>query len=300
MKLNKEKTERMEQYLYYLDNMEIIVFDIETTATVPNKDYGRLIEISAVKLDSHYSVIDTFDELIDPEIKINSTTQNLTGITQDMLKGKRKYPDVVRDFIKFCSGDNVVIAGHNISTFDIRFVNYFANMLGLSFAPKRVVDTLFLARNTDYKKKCSSYKLEALANYFGVDDPSHHRAMNDVLVNVTVMNILHQKAKSIGFKPINHESNNPVQTEITDSSIEVKSVNFWKKTIEEKEFKRIYVKIHRNDEYIDVFYDFNNGKWAVKSDQKLKEDIDWGMVVEEIAKFKKFPSVEMVLDSKNY
>lgn len=314
LKITKEKKERMEKYIGWLDNLDIIVFDIETTSTIPNKDYGRLIEISAVKLNhNNYEVIDRFDELIDPEMRISNTTQNLTGITQDMLKGKRKYPEVVKDFIDFCSGD-VVIAGHNISTFDIRFVNYFANIIGLSFNPERVVDTLFMSKNTDVKEKCAKHKLEYLANYYGIDDPSHHRAMNDVIVNVDVLNILHQKAKSQGFKPVfdknellssktkenNCTSKENKTTEIKYADVEVRSINLWTKTIKDKTYRRLYVKLFANEIYLDAFYDFDLERWQVKANEKYDFLINWENVQRDIARLRNFRNADMVLEFENY
>ena len=311
IKINKEKRERMEKYIGWLDNLDIIVFDIETTSTTPNKDYGRLIEISAVKLNhKNYEIIDRFDELIDPEIKISNTTQNLTGITQDMLKGKRKYPEVVRDFIKFCSGD-VVVAGHNISTFDIRFVNYFANIIGMTFAPPRVVDTLFMSKNTDIKEKCVKHKLEYLAEYYGIDDPSHHRAMNDVIVNVDILNILHQKAKSQGFKPVFVDVKDNKQATIfgadkrQERSInmvapEVRSINPWTKTVNERTYRRLYVKLFAEGQYLDAFYDFDSYVWQVKPNEKFNFDIDWDSVETSVAKIKKFPDKKMIKEFENF
>lgn len=309
VKTTKEKQKKMEQILGWLDNLPIIVFDIETTATNPNQNYGKLIEVAAVKLDQHYQIIDRFDELIDPEIPLSNTTQNITGITKEMLKGKRKYPEVVKDFIKFCSGD-VVIAGHNISTFDIRFVNYFANLIGMTFNPPRVADTLFMARNTDIKKKCSSYKLEALADYFGVDDPSHHRAMNDVLVNTTILNILHQKAKAIGFKPVydanellNDKEDSNFIGSLKQSNLkeaEVCSYSTWVKKTEKKTFRRLYVNILVDEVYIKAFYDFDLKEWRLNPGQKITFNIDWNSVELEIALSKGFKNKEMVREFENY
>ena len=64
---------------------DYVVFDIETSGLNPKKD--KIIEIGAIKYKDNKK-IDEFSYLIDPEIKLNQIITDVTGITDDDLKGK--------------------------------------------------------------------------------------------------------------------------------------------------------------------------------------------------------------------
>ncbi len=147
-----------------------IAFDIETTGLSPLT--SSIIEIGAVKIRGG-QVIDSYNELIDPGFPISDFTTNLTGITNDMLKGKPTIEEVLPRFLEY-AGDYPVIA-HN-ATFDYNFIKHACGKLNLTF--KNVcIDTLEMAKNiyTDLKR----YKLDTLAKMLKINMGSHHRACDD-------------------------------------------------------------------------------------------------------------------------
>ena len=60
-----------------------VVFDIETTGFSNTND--KITEIGAVKIEN-FKVVDKFSELINPQKDISYKIQELTGITNDMVK----------------------------------------------------------------------------------------------------------------------------------------------------------------------------------------------------------------------
>ena len=66
------------------------------------------------------NVIDTFEEFIDPGHPLSETTINLTGITDEMVRGSKPEKEVMELFEKFCEG--AILVAHN-ATFDIGFIN---------------------------------------------------------------------------------------------------------------------------------------------------------------------------------
>ena len=120
-------------------SQSFVVFDIETTGFSSTND--KITEIGAVKIEN-YKVVDRFSELINPEADISYKIQELTGITNDMVKDKPTIEEVLPRFLEFV-GDSVLVA-HN-ADFDMGFIAQKSRQLGLEFNNKSV-DTLMLGR----------------------------------------------------------------------------------------------------------------------------------------------------------
>ena len=97
-------------------SQSFVVFDIETTGFSSTND--KITEIGAVKIEN-YKVVDRFSEFINPERDISYKIQNLTGITNDMVKDKPTIEEVFPKFLEFI-GDSVLVA-HN-ADFDMGFI----------------------------------------------------------------------------------------------------------------------------------------------------------------------------------
>lgn len=104
--------------------------------------YDTIIELAAVKMHKG-NVIDTFEEFIDPGHPLSETTINLTGITDEMVRGSKPEKEVMELFETFCEGS--ILVAHN-ATFDIGFINTTYVRHGMPETPNPVIDTLELAR----------------------------------------------------------------------------------------------------------------------------------------------------------
>jgi DNA polymerase III subunit epsilon len=95
----------------------LIVFDFETTGLSP--DMGdRSIEVGAVLIENG-KITDRFQQLMNPGVRIPLFIENLTGITNAMVKESRNNAEVMIEFYEFIAGRNLV--AHNAS-FDERFL----------------------------------------------------------------------------------------------------------------------------------------------------------------------------------
>jgi len=151
---------------------DYVVFDIETSGLNPKKD--KIIEIGAIKYKDNKK-IDEFSYLIDPEIKLNQIITDVTGITDDDLKGKDKIDVVLPKFLDFI--EDYTIIGHNVK-FDYDFIEANITKLHLKHLKNRIVDTLLLSRITIYDSK--NHRLKTLKEYLGLNYNSH-RALDDSL-----------------------------------------------------------------------------------------------------------------------
>ncbi|WP_122646831.1 PolC-type DNA polymerase III [Enterococcus mediterraneensis] len=159
-----------DQHLSLTDST-YVVFDVETTGL--SAVYDTIIELAAVKMHKG-NVIATFDEFIDPGHPLSNTTINLTGITDEMVRGSKSEREVLELFREF-SKDTILVA-HNAS-FDMGFLNTTYRRLGMPEAQNPVIDTLELARYLypEFKR----FGLGVLSKKFGVGLEQHHRAIYD-------------------------------------------------------------------------------------------------------------------------
>lgn len=163
---------------------DYVCVDIETTGCRSESD--KIIEIGAVKVRNG-QVVEIFNELIDPGINIPYFITELTGITDEMVKGKDSIKEVLPRFIEFSKDD--ILMGHNLS-FDFGFLKQKATELGLDFE-KEGIDTLKIARKVH--KDLESRKLDYLCSYYGIKDENHHRAFNDARVTSELYDIFVEK-----------------------------------------------------------------------------------------------------------
>jgi len=151
-----------------------VVFDLETTGLDPKCGHS-MTEIGAVKIKDGI-IIDRFDELINPGILLDDNIVQITGITNEMLKNKRKEEEVLKDFIKWC-GDSIFVA-HN-ARFDMSFIDMAYVKYNLGKFNNYVIDTLGISRflNPEWK----NHKLSELVIKYEIpwDEDKHHRADYD-------------------------------------------------------------------------------------------------------------------------
>ncbi len=158
---------------------DYVVFDLETTGLNFNRD--KVVEISAIKVvDS--KVTEEFSSFVNPECSIPFNASQLTGITDDMVADAPVFSDVLYDFLEF-AGDAVLV-GHNIHTFDLKFIyrdsrEYFGKIPGNDY-----VDTLRLSMI--YLPEMKKHTLSGIATYYGLSSEGAHRALADCRMNQAV------------------------------------------------------------------------------------------------------------------
>ncbi len=154
-----------------LDDATFVVFDVETTGL--SAMYNKIIELAAVKIHDG-DIIDKFEAFADPKHLLSATTIELTGITDDMVRGKPDPEQVVKEFIDW-AGDSILVA-HNAS-FDIGFLDATLRSGGHEASELPVIDTLELARVLMPTLK--NHRLNTLAKRFDIELTQHHRAIYD-------------------------------------------------------------------------------------------------------------------------
>jgi DNA polymerase III subunit epsilon len=134
--------------------MREIIFDTETTGLDNRQD--RVIEIGGVELDNHFPTGRTFHVYINPaDRKVHPDALAVHGISDEFLKDKPVFADIVEDLVAFF-GDARWVA-HN-ATFDMGFINAEFARIGLPpVASDLVTDTLALARRSPARAAVARY-----------------------------------------------------------------------------------------------------------------------------------------------
>ncbi|WP_297436816.1 PolC-type DNA polymerase III [uncultured Clostridium sp.] len=165
---------------------EFVIFDLETTGFSSKND--KIIEIGAVKIKGG-EIIDRYSSFVQPERNLPAIIVELTGITDEMLKGARLIEEVLPEFMEF-AGDATMVA-HN-APFDVGFVKKNLRDLGKEFN-NQVLDTVPLARFLYPELK--KVKLNIVAKYLGIVLDSHHRAVDDAKATCDILLVCFEKLK---------------------------------------------------------------------------------------------------------
>ena len=143
--------------------MRQVVLDIETTG-LEYKEGHKIIEIACLELSNYLPTGKIYQTFINPEKESSSSAKEKHGISDDFLKDKKLFNEIVPDFLKFVK-DSTIIA-HNGIVFDIPFLNYELRFNKLNIIKNPIIDTLILARKLF---PGSPANLDALCRRFDID-----------------------------------------------------------------------------------------------------------------------------------
>lgn len=143
--------------------MHQIVLDTETTGLSPDAGH-RIIEIAAVelidrKINKHYHCY------LNPEREVDPEAFQVHGLSNEFLKDKPLFQDIVQDFLTFIGKAELII--HN-AAFDLGFLNNELNLLKYPLRideNRSIIDTLELAQTkhpglrNNLNALCKRYKI---------------------------------------------------------------------------------------------------------------------------------------------
>ncbi|KQZ74744.1 DNA polymerase III subunit epsilon [Rhodanobacter sp. Root561] len=181
--------------------MRQIVLDTETTGLEVRQGH-RLVEIACVEMVERRLTGRHYQTYLNPDRAIDEGARLVTGIEDEFLLDKPRFPEVVEEFLAFIDGAELII--HNAS-FDIGFLD--AELARLDNGAGRigdrctVLDTLAMARER-YPGQRNS--LDALCKRLGVDNSRRdlHGGLIDaqLLADVYLAMTSGQVAFDLGFE----------------------------------------------------------------------------------------------------
>lgn len=155
-----------------------IVLDTETTGLEPSQGH-RIIEIGCVEMINRRLTGNNYHQYLQPDREIDEGAQAVHGISNEFLADKPRFSDVVKDFIEYLDGAELII--HN-APFDVGFINSEFSLAGSEYGKVAsycsVIDTLVMARKMRPGKKNN---LDVLCKEYDVNNK--HRDLHGALLD---------------------------------------------------------------------------------------------------------------------
>ena len=205
--------------------MKEIVLDTETTG-LSVKDGHRIVEIGCIELENLVPTKNKFHCYLNPERKVSEQALKVHGYTDQFLSDKRKFVDVVDDFLNFIKDKRLII--HN-AEFDLSHLNHELKILNKEPIKNEIIDTIILARE---KFPGSSTSLDALCKRYRIDNSkrTQHTALIDCdLLSKVYINLIDQKEPTLDFQ----------NQEIERNEVSIKNVLYFKKVIKPTDQEKI-------------------------------------------------------------
>ncbi len=163
-------------------NLRQIVLDTETTGLAPEEGH-RIIEIGCVEILNRRLTGKHYHQYLKPDREIDVGAIEVHGITNEFLRDKPHFPDVVESFLEFVKGAELII--HN-APFDVGFINNELKLVD-SNRPQldhycSVTDTLAMARKMHPGQKNS---LDALCKRYSIDNSQ--RTLHGALLDAEIL-----------------------------------------------------------------------------------------------------------------
>jgi DNA polymerase-3 subunit epsilon len=159
-----------------------IVLDTETTGLEPSQGH-RIIEIGCVEMINRRLTGNNYHQYIQPDREIDEGAQAVHGISNEFLADKPRFNDIVRDFIDYINGAELII--HN-APFDVGFMDHEFRLAGQEYGQTidycEVTDTLVMARKMRPGKKNN---LDVLCSEFEVNNS--HRDLHGALLDAELL-----------------------------------------------------------------------------------------------------------------
>ncbi len=167
--------------------MNYVILDLEFNGTYSkrrHKFFNEIIEFGAVKVDEQLNIIDTFSELISPQIskKLNTHVSALTHITyKELSESKNTFTHVLSLFRKFLSDSLLMTWGTSDILVLMENCGYYLGNEELTFLKNYCNLQAYCQEALDYHDRSKMMGLSTCAELIGVnfEKDSLHRALSD-------------------------------------------------------------------------------------------------------------------------
>lgn len=158
-----------------------VAFDVETTGLSFKDDY--IIQLSAVKFDKNFNIVEEFDEMVCPknDFEVGEGALSKHGFTKEfVMENGRPLNEVGEEFLNFIEGCDML--SYNGRGFDVRMIVKDFRAVGLEFSLDKVFYDSYLLESMLHSRK-----LECVyERYTGKKLDNAHNALYDVRATVEI------------------------------------------------------------------------------------------------------------------
>lgn len=162
--------------------MRQVVLDTETTGLEIQQGH-RILELGGVEILDRKLTRRHYHQYVNPEREVEEGALEVHGITNHFLQNKPVFADVLKEFLDFVRGSELII--HN-AAFDVNFLNHEMSLADESLGTLQdycsVVDSLQIARKKHPGQRNS---LDALCRRYNVD--SSKRELHGALLDAEIL-----------------------------------------------------------------------------------------------------------------
>lgn len=146
------------------------------------------------KKDDNGEVIYILDDNGEKILKGDLKTDDGSVVDDAFLATQESLEDVHRQFAEWL-GDDYILVGHNIISFDEPILAYQLEQAGIDYNPPAIIDTLNLSRSVNGD---NGNKLTQLTEKYGIEHSAAHNAASDALATEQVLFKLLEEMKKLG------------------------------------------------------------------------------------------------------
>lgn len=195
--------------------MHYIIFDLEfnqdhsslnSDGTKPSHQLFEIIQIGAIKFDSNYHTVATFNHYIKPSFysQINPLVNELTGITMDQLLSEKPFPDVFNDFVEFLGDGEIIFCIWGMMDMKVIFKNIEYHNLNSGCLPIMYINLQpYVSIFLNYPRN-KLFNLENAVETLGILKPfDFHNALYDAFYTAEIM----KKLQHLNLQPNRYDPN---------------------------------------------------------------------------------------------
>ncbi|WP_379050378.1 exonuclease domain-containing protein [Metabacillus endolithicus] len=180
-----------------LTELNVIVFDIETTGFYPDQG-DQIISIGAIKVKGdEIKEEETFYSLVRSEKPISNEISSLTGLTNEQLTTAPLLSETLFEFFRFAQ-DYTLVAHH--ANHEKMFLQHASWKLYRAPFKHRLVDMSFLYRIAEPELKLIT--LEECCKHNGIPIIGRHHALEDAKLTALLWSIYVNKLKRLGCESL--------------------------------------------------------------------------------------------------
>ncbi len=185
--------------------MKYIILDLEWDSMFFQKEkrfINHILQIGAVRLDSEFNTIATFEATIKSELsnRVSSRFAKLTGITSEKMRAGIPFSQAVEEYNRFANGAQVTMTWSNSDLYTIIENEEYLLQNGVKFSFRGYLDLQKLVqselKNHGYDSK-NQISLEAAAQLMNINTEEYelHTALDDCLVCAELFKLCYNKQK---------------------------------------------------------------------------------------------------------